>query len=292
MILTINEIIKRFRTEGQCYKFKPQTITYMASKLGYTKKRFGGKIGYDQSLITAITRHFNEAVDYDKGLGMKVPQKPLKQPNMGDYYTYNGERDNVDYDWEKNESFIIRKAIIESINELDLYHGTQAEFSEFDLAYLGSGWGQQVYGYGVYLIDNPQGANEYSKGGYIYTVKVPNSPYLSYKSISRASAMKIAKDFFKYYTTENEYGKEAYKGYEREFWNEECKYLCDCQTGGDIYGTIASLLGDDKETSAFLYREGYKGIKWIDVTANGTKNTNYVVFNQKDIKIIKKKKVE
>lgn len=106
MILTINEIIKRFRTEGQCYKFKPQTISYMASKLGYTKKRFGGKIGYDQSLITAITRHFNEAVDYDKGLGMKVPQKPRKQPNMGDYYTYNGEKDNVDYDWEKNENTI------------------------------------------------------------------------------------------------------------------------------------------------------------------------------------------
>lgn len=128
MILTINEIIKRFRTEGQCYKFKPQTITYMASKLGYTKKRFGGKIGYDQSLITAITRHFNEAVDYDKGLGMKVPQKPLKQPNMGDYYTYNGEKDNIDYDWERNES-LIRRAILESIDELDLYHGSQADFS-------------------------------------------------------------------------------------------------------------------------------------------------------------------
>ena len=75
---------------------------YMASKLGYTKKQFGGKIGYDQSLITAITRHFNEAVKYNEGLGMKVSQKPLKQVNMGDYYTYNGERDNVDYDWEKD----------------------------------------------------------------------------------------------------------------------------------------------------------------------------------------------
>lgn len=77
---------------------------YMASKLGYTKKQFGGKIGYDQSLITAITRHFNEAVKYDEGLGMEVPQKSRKQPIMGDYYTYNGERDNVDYDWEKNEN--------------------------------------------------------------------------------------------------------------------------------------------------------------------------------------------
>lgn len=118
MILSINQIIKRFRTEGQCYKFKPQTIMYMANKLGYTKKQFGGKIGYDQSLITAITRHFNEAVKYDEGLAMKVPQKSRKQPNMGDYYAYNGERDNVDYGWEKNETFIIRKAIIESINKI------------------------------------------------------------------------------------------------------------------------------------------------------------------------------
>lgn len=90
---------------------------YMASKLGYTKKQFGGKIGYDQSLITAITRHFNEAVKYNEGLGVEASQKSRKQPIMGDYYTYNGERDNVDYGWEKNES-IIRRAIIESINKV------------------------------------------------------------------------------------------------------------------------------------------------------------------------------
>ena len=262
----------------------------MAEIIPYHKKRIGGKIGYDQSIITAIQQRFGEAVAYENSLKNKVSQKPPKQPNMGDYYTYNGEKDNIDYEWEKNES-LIRRAVLESIDELDLYHGSQADFSEFDLAYLGSGWGQQAYGYGVYLIDNPQGAREYARGGLVYTAKVPNGPYLSYKGISRASAMKIAKDFFKYYTTENEYGKEAYKGYEKEFWNEECKYICNCQTGGDIYGTIASILGDDKETSDFLYREGYKGIKWLDVTAIGSKNTNYVMFNPKDIKIIKKEKV-
>lgn len=117
MLYTIGEIVKRFRTEGACYKFKPQTITYMAKKLGYSPKRIGGKVGYDSSLMTAISRHFNEAVEYDKGSGMKVPQKSRKQPIMGDYYTYNGERDNVDYDWEKNES-IIKSAIIESINKV------------------------------------------------------------------------------------------------------------------------------------------------------------------------------
>ena len=93
----------------------------MADRLGYTKKRIGGKIGYDQSLLSAITRHFNEAVEYDNECHKKMAQKPLKQPQMSprelDYVGYNGERDNIDYEWEKNES-IIRHAIIESINKV------------------------------------------------------------------------------------------------------------------------------------------------------------------------------
>jgi hypothetical protein len=114
MLLTIGEIIKRFRTEGACYKFSPKTITYMAKKLGFGLKRVGGKVGYDQSLITAITQRFNEAVEYDKGFGAKEPQKALKQPKMGDYYTYNGERDNKDYEWES----MIPRIVMEEINKV------------------------------------------------------------------------------------------------------------------------------------------------------------------------------
>lgn len=117
MLLTIGEIIQRFRTHGRCVKFSPETITHMAKVLRFTKKRIGGKIGYDQSLITAITQRLGDAMAYENSLKQKTSQKPLKQPQMDDYYTYNGERDNVDYDWEKNES-IIRRAIIESINKI------------------------------------------------------------------------------------------------------------------------------------------------------------------------------
>jgi hypothetical protein len=294
MLWSAQEISKKFRNSlGK--NISPRAIHVFAEKLGYHMKRIGGKKGYDQSLYTALTRHLKELLDYDAQQAVRKHQKPQKQPKEivwddDNYETYNGERNNVNYEWEKNENRI-RRAIMESITELDLFHGSQADFQEFDLAFISSGWGQQAYGYGVYLIDNPEGAKEYARGGFVYTAKVPSGRYLTYKSISRAAATKIARDFFKYYTTENEYGREAYKGYENEFWNEECKYLCDCQTGGDIYGTIASLVGDDKETSEFLYREGYKGIKWVDVTADGTKNTNYVIFNPKDIKILKKEKV-
>lgn len=114
MILTIGEIIQRFRTHGACYKFSPKTITYMARKLGFGLKRIGGKVGYDQSLITAITQRFNDAVEYDKGLGAKEPQRALKQSNMGDYYTYNGERDNKDYEWES----MIPRIVMEEINKV------------------------------------------------------------------------------------------------------------------------------------------------------------------------------
>ena len=95
----------------------------MAEVIGFHKKRIGGKIGYDQSLITAITQRLDDAIAYENSLKQKTPQKSLRQPKMGDYYTYNGERDNVDYEWEKNESMnlsrdIIRKAIMESIGGL------------------------------------------------------------------------------------------------------------------------------------------------------------------------------
>lgn len=122
MLVTIGEIIKRFRTEGACVKFSPETIVHMANVIGYTKRRIGGKVGYDKSLITAISQRFKEAVDYEKGLGMKKAQKPLKQPQMQprqlDYVGYNGEKDNVDYEWEKNEN---RKMKRININESQLH---------------------------------------------------------------------------------------------------------------------------------------------------------------------------
>ena len=113
MLLTIGEIIQRFRTHGRCIKFSPKTIVYMAKKLGFGLKRIGGKIGYDQSLITAITQRLDDAIAYENGLKKKTPQKALKQTREGDYYTYNGERDNKDYEWEVNEG-VKRISITES----------------------------------------------------------------------------------------------------------------------------------------------------------------------------------
>ena len=116
MLWSAQEMSKRFRmTIGK--NISPRAIHVFAEKLGYHMKRIGGKKGYDQSLYTALTRHLKELLDYDSQQTVKTPQKPPKQSNLGDYYTYNGERDNIDYEWEKNENKI-KRAIVESINEI------------------------------------------------------------------------------------------------------------------------------------------------------------------------------
>lgn len=107
-LVTIGEIIKKFRTEGACIKFSPKTILHMADVIGYHKQRSGGKVGYEKSLITAISQRIREAIEYENSLKEKKSQRVSKQLQTKtrelDYVGYNGERDNVDYEWEKNEN--------------------------------------------------------------------------------------------------------------------------------------------------------------------------------------------
>lgn len=189
-----------------------------------------------------------------------------------------------------------RQILHEVIDELELYHGSpkQDSFDNFDIAYLSTGWGQQAYGYGFYLTNSEEAAKSYAGGGWLYKVEVPNGKYLSYKSVSMNVKYKIAKAFFHYYTQEYEYGKEAYPDEEsrRYYWDEECRYILDCDDGGSVYGTISSLIGSDKDASEFLYKLGFKGLRFEgNNSETGDKFLNYVIFNPNDIKILEKIKM-
>ena len=253
---------------------KPEVIHRFAKLKGFGFKRVGGKRGYAENIKTAIAQD-------PEGFKRCYLSNPDYDANK--FIEPAGRKD---YTWESK----IRQYVMEAIDELELFHGSPHDFDEFDFAYMSSGWGQQAYGYGAYLTTSYECAKEYSQGGMVYTVEIPDKGYLNLDKISSALAMKIARIFFNYYTKEHEYGSEAYAGYEREFWNEECKYIGDSTDGNTLYGTISSLLGSDKETSEFLHDKlGYKGLVWVHTnTETGKKFKNYVVFNPKDIKIIKK----
>lgn len=112
-LLSAQEIRKRFRNAlGRDVSL--QAIHHVAQKIGYNEKHIGGKRGYHKSLYTALTQHFKDLVDYDAAKAAETRQMPQKRPNLGDYYAYNGERDNKDYEWES----LIPRIVMEEIRKL------------------------------------------------------------------------------------------------------------------------------------------------------------------------------
>lgn len=110
----------------------------------------------------------------------------------------------------------LKSIIKESIGEMRLYHGSCADFDEFDDKFVLTGVGQMAFGYGFYLTNNVENARSYAMGGKLYTVEVPEGKYLNGSRISPKTAAAIAKNFFKYYLN-TEYGSEAYRDMNRSF---------------------------------------------------------------------------
>ena len=179
----------------------------------------------------------------------------------------------------------------ESLDELDLYHGTNADFDKFDEKFYLTGIGEMAYGWGVYLSNSINTAKEYGADGQIMTVEVPDGKYLDSRRINKSEASKIAHAFYKFFLS-SEHGKD-YKGSEKEFWDYECSCLETVPDGSYLYGTISTFLGSDKEASEWLHSIGYVGLKFPGHNINtGEKFMNYVIFDANDIKIIKKEQTK
>ncbi len=179
----------------------------------------------------------------------------------------------------------------ESLDELDLYHGTNADFDKFDENFYLTGIGEMTYGWGVYLSNSINTAKEYGHGGQIMTVEVPDGKYLDSRRISKSEASKIARAFYKFFLS-SEHGQ-VYKGSEKEFWDYECSCLENVPDGSYLYGTISTFLGSDKEASEWLHSIGYVGLRFPGHNSNtGEKFMNYVIFDANDVKIIKKEQTK
>lgn len=195
---------------------------------------------------------------------------------------------------ENQFNYVLKSSIKESVSEMELFHGTRADFDKFDFAYLSTGWGKQAYGYGFYLTDSYEAAQEYSCGGKVYKVEVPDGMYLLSDTITRREAENIARKLYYYMINEREDSQEAYgdDDAKKSLWDYEVSYVGKSRTGVDVYGTVASILGSDEETSNFLKSIGYTGIKIFDDSPNiGENITTYVIFNADDIKVISKENV-
>ena len=175
----------------------------------------------------------------------------------------------------------IKKYIINEISKITAYHGSNANFDEFDLGYVNTGNKMQAYGYGIYVALSPEAAEHYGKIKYIVEIPKSETKYLDgYKRYKKDFVLKIFKKLYEYLLKIDD----IYKGGEKELW-DEISSIIDDYDGLTIYGTAETYLGSDKEASLFFDKLGFYGLKWVD---NG--NLNAVIFNPKNINIIKKEK--
>lgn len=121
----------------------------------------------------------------------------------------------------------------------------------------------------------------------LYTVEIPDDNgknYLHYDKADVKTNEKVKQELItKLLQTEE------YKGHEKEL-KQELSAINENTTGRGLYGTLQSYLGD-KEASEFLSSLGFIGLSYPAQYRSGGREDgakNYVIFNEKDLKITDK----
>ena len=167
------------------------------------------------------------------------------------------------------------------------YHGTDADFEAFDHSHMGEGAGGQAYGWGSYFTEEEGVARSYAGGGFVYEAELPDdmgSNYLHFESKpSNKDIARVKRELVEYILRNDEEGMYDYPQGMDDL-TQEVDDAGEPTTWRDLYGTVSSHLGSDKEASAFFHSIGYVGIRYNSSESEGGK-TNFVIFDESDISI-------
>lgn len=167
------------------------------------------------------------------------------------------------------------------------YHGTDADFEAFDHSHMGEGAGGQAYGWGSYFTEEEGVARSYAGGGFVYEAELPDdtgSNYLHFESKpSNKDIARVKRELVEYILRNDEEGMYDYPQGKDDL-TQEVDDAGEPTTWRDLYGTVSSHLGSDKEASAFFHSIGYVGIQYNSSEADGGKK-NLVIFDESDISI-------
>ena len=167
------------------------------------------------------------------------------------------------------------------------YHGTDADFEAFDHSHMGEGAGGQAYGWGSYFTEEEGVARSYAGGGFVYEAELPDdtgSNYLHFESKpSNKDITRVKRELVEYILRNDEEGMYDYPQGKDDL-TQEVDDAGEPTTWRDLYGTVSSHLGSDKDASAFFHSIGYVGIRYNSSESEGGK-TNFVIFDESDISI-------
>jgi hypothetical protein len=167
------------------------------------------------------------------------------------------------------------------------YHGTDADFEAFDHSHMGEGAGGQAYGWGSYFTEEEGVARSYAGGGFVYEAELPDdtgSNYIHFESKpSSEEVSRVKRELVEYILRNDEEGMYDYPQGKDDL-TQEVDDAGEPTTWRDLYGTVSSHLGSDKEASAFFHSIGYVGIQYNSSETDGGKK-NLVIFDESDISI-------
>jgi len=201
-------------------------------------------------------------------------------------------------DYEKAESE--RNLFKEQNKDLILEHGTPHDFTKFELEKIGTGEGNQAFGYGLYFTEDSKIAKSYAeklskdKEGIVYTVKVKDgriNDWLEWRDALEdgqmeriADTIKGRKDeYFKY--LENVENEKSHTGAAEALFQDELLDDRPIQAGA-LYSDLKDAFGQDIATE-IMVRSGIDGVKYRTRGGKGD-SFNYVIFNPESIIIEKK----
>lgn len=165
----------------------------------------------------------------------------------------------------------IRNIINESFmkEEINVFHGTDRDFDEFDVEKIGSGDGKSLGGWGIYFSDKEDVSRRYFlKGGFVkeFTIKNGNLFDLD-EALDEENASIILNRLRKKGIDEDSL---------EQFQTDFIDYIPSI-TNKQVYEWLEYVLGSEKNASLFLESMGYIGNKFRDKW--DSEATNYVIFN-------------
>ncbi len=182
--------------------------------------------------------------------------------------------------------------LVESLHKKPnkVYHGSIYNFDEFNINHIGSGENNLGFGYGFYFTDDIFDASEYArkldrtgKEGMLYTAIIPNDYYLLNIDVDYDEQSEYVKNCLLKIDSDDIEKIFSYeiKNYEKL---SNTEYIMNIDNS--FYRNCVNAFGSEDEASQFLEK-----LSILGNIHNEFRFKHYIIFNDNDIKIVKKKRI-
>ncbi len=188
----------------------------------------------------------------------------LPQGNKTDYFVFSS----------KNISAKPIKENIDLYEGINVFHGSDRKFDDFDFQKIGSGDGKNLGGWGIYFSNDEEVSNRYvTASGFIGEYQLKSGRYFDLDEVL-TDGDRIVDELQNIGVDENQI---------EEFRSDYIEYAQNygSVTNKQAYDWLSYVLGGEKQASLFLNKLGYIGNTMMDKWK--TTARNYIVYDKNAI---------